>query len=154
MNKHHMCKTWTAQPRRSLFTRALLWTTIVFIVLAVSGCKKDPKVEFIQGAWYYQDAHLANIPAESAQVTNWEFDNYYFSVDTCCFYEANYSGYYSVTDRDENKLTLELYNIRGQIGGTVLNDDTMTIIIKLDPETDTIKISGDGPYTRASPQSS
>jgi hypothetical protein len=147
-----MHKARIAQPRRSVFTRTIIWTTTIIMILVVSGCKKDPKVEFIQGAWNYKDAHLANIPAESAQVTNWVFDNYYFSMDSCCFYKANYSGYYSITDRDENKLTLELYNMRGQIGGTVLyKDDTMTIVIKLDPEADTIKISGDGPYARVGP---
>jgi len=142
------------QPQRFIFARPLLWTTMLIIVLVVSGCKKDPRVEFIQGGWYYKDAHLANIPAESAQVTNWEFDNYYFAIDSCCFTEAYFSGYYSISERDENKLSLELFNMRGQMGGTALNkDDTMTIVITLDPETDTIKVSGDGPYSRVGPTS-
>jgi len=142
------------QTQRFMFTRTLLWTTMLIIVLVVSGCKKDPRVEFIQGGWYYKDAHLANIPAESAQGTSWEFDNYYFSIDSCCFTEAYFSGYYSISERDENKLTLDLYNMRGQMGGMNINkDDTMTIVITLDPEADTIKVSGDGPYTRIGPTS-
>ena len=147
-------KDQTAQLKRGVFTRTVLLTVIVIMIMLVSGCKKDPKVEFIQGAWYYKDAHLANIPAESAQVTNWVFDHYYFSMDSCCFYKANYSGYYSIQERDENELTLELYNMRGQIGDIVLyKDDTMTIVIKLDPETETIKVSGDGPYEHVGPLS-
>ena len=147
-----MHETRITQPRKILFSRAFMWMTLLLIVLVVTGCKKDPKVVFIQGAWYYKDAHLANIPAESAQVTSWVFDNSYFSMDSCCFVKANYSGYYSITGRQENELTLELFNMKGQIGGTVLfKDDTLAIVIKIDPETDTIKVSGDGPYTRLRP---
>jgi hypothetical protein len=147
-----MCSKRIDQLRRFIIPRTLLFTTMLIIVLVVSGCKKDPRVEFIQGYWYYKDAHLANLPGESAQVTNWQFNNYYFAMDACCFTEAYFSGYYSISERDDNELTLELFNLRGQMGGTVLNkDDTMTIIITLDPETDTIKVSGDGPYTRVGP---
>jgi hypothetical protein len=149
-----MIRKRNIQPHRPMFTRPLLWITLLFIVLVASGCKKDPRVEFIQGDWYYQDAHLANIPAESAQVTSWEFDNYYFSTDSCCFTESYFSGYYSITERDENKLTLELINMRGQMGGMNINNkDSFTIVITIDPETDTIKVSGDGPYTRVGPTS-
>jgi hypothetical protein len=134
--------------------RALLWISLLIIVLTISGCKKDPLVEFIQGNWYYKDAHLANIPAESAQVTNWIFDNYYFELDSCCFTEEYFSGNYSITERNENKLTLELYNMRGQMGGmNISSEDTYYIVITIDPETDTIKVSGDGPYTRVNPPS-
>jgi len=127
---------------------------IVLLCLSATlvGCKKDPKVKFIQGVWYYLDAHLANIPSENAQVTNWVFENGYFSMDSCCFVEVNYSGYYSVMDRTENSLTLELFNLQGQAGDTVLyRDDKLTAIIKIDTETDTIRINNDGPYTRISP---
>jgi len=140
--------------QRIMFSRPMLWTTLLIIVLVASGCKKDPRVEFIQGSWYYKDAHLANIPSESAQVTSWEFDNYYFATDSCCFTEAYFSGYYSISERDENKLILDLNNMRGQMGGMNINNhDTFTIVITLDPETDTIKVSGDGPYTRVGPTS-
>jgi hypothetical protein len=118
----------------------------------VSGCKKDARVDFIQGGWYYKDAHLANIPGESAQVTSWEFDNYYFATDSCCFTETYFSGYYSISERNVNKLSLELCNMRGQMGGMNINkDDTFTIFVRIDPDTDTIMVSGDGPYTRVGP---
>jgi hypothetical protein len=144
--------------RMTTFIKGNLKTPIILCVLllgfsvALVGCKKDPKVEFIQGVWYYKDAHLANIPGESAQVTNWVFDNGYFSMDSCCFVKMNFSGYYRVTDRAESELTLELFNLQGQYGGMVLyRDDTMSAVIKIDTEADTVRINNDRPYSRVSP---
>ena len=132
-------------------SRALLLSMMVILTLLASGCKKDPRVEFIQGEWYYKDAHLANIPSESAQTTNWVFDHGYFSMDSCCFVESYFSGNYYISARQENKLTLELINLKGQNGDTVLfKDDAMTIVISIDPEADTIKVGKDGPYARIS----
>jgi hypothetical protein len=144
-----MHRIYSTNSRIFTFKCLLLWSGIIFMVLALAGCKKDPRVEFIQGAWYYKNAHLANLPGESAQLTDWVFDNYYFTMNTCCFVEARYKGYYSIKDRAENELTLELFNMTGDMGGITLHkDDTLTIVIKIDPDTDTITISGDGPYMR------
>lgn len=133
-------------------TAVILCIPLLCLSAALVGCKKDPKVVFIQGVWYYKDAHLANIPAESAQVTNWVFEKGYFSMDSCCFYEAYYSGYYSVGDRADNELTLELFNLQGQLGDTVLyRNDTMSTVIKIDTEADTLEINNDGPFTRVGP---
>ena len=133
--------------------RSFLLAIVLMLALVMSACTKDDRVKFIQGTWHYKDAHLANIPAEFAQVTDWVFDNYYFSMNTCCFYEANFSGNYTITESDENELILELFNMHGQYGGTILfKDDTLQIVIEIDPETDRIEISGDGPYTRISPE--
>jgi hypothetical protein len=120
--------------------------------LTLAGCKKDPRVTFIQGIWYYKDAHLANFPGESAQVTNWEFDNGYFSIYTCCFYKASYSGYFSVVERAENKLTLEMFNLKGQAGDLIFHqDDTINAVLEIDTQADTLLINGDGPYARVAP---
>jgi hypothetical protein len=130
----------------------ILWILLLGISVILVGCKKDPMLEFIQGVWYYKNAHLANTPAESAQVTNWVFENGYFSMDSCCFVKMNFSGYYSVTDKAENELTLEFFNLQGQYGGTVLyRDDTQSAVIKIDTEADTLMINNDGPYTRVGP---
>ena len=138
--------------KRNSKTPITLCVLLLCITIVLVGCKKDPRVEFIQGVWYYKDAHLANIPSESAQVTDWVFENGYFSMDSCCFVKMNYSGYYSIIDRAENELTLELYNLQGQAGDTVLyRTDTLSAIIKIDTEADTLKINNDGPYTRLSP---
>ena len=147
-----MCQTYSYQPQWHATFRALLLSVVVILALLTSGCKKDSRVEFIQGEWYYKDTHLANIPAESAQETNWVFDHGYFSMDSCHFVESYFFGNYYLSARQENKLTLELINLKGQNGGMVLfNDDAMTIIITIDPEADTIKVSNDGPYARVSP---
>ncbi len=45
---------------------ALVWMIAIVLPLVLSSCKKDPRVTFIQGEWYYKDAHLANIVGESA----------------------------------------------------------------------------------------
>jgi hypothetical protein len=142
----------TTFTKRNLKTPIILCVLLLGLSVALVGCKKDPKVEFIQGVWYYLDAHLANIPGESAQVTNWVFDNGYFSVDSCCFVQMNFSGYYSVSYRTESELTLELFNLQGQYGSMLLHrDDTMSAVIKIDTEADTVRINNDGPYTRVSP---
>ena len=91
--------SWEVRSGRSMkwsFSRIMLLALVMIMPLVVSGCKQDPRLQFIQGGWYYKDAHLANIPAESAQTTNWVFDNGYFSMDTCCFTEAYFSGKYYV----------------------------------------------------------
>jgi hypothetical protein len=130
----------------------ILLILLAISVLMLSGCKKDPRVTFIQGRWSYKNAHLSNIPGESAQVTDWEFDNGFFSIYTCCFYKANYSGYYSIVERDENKLVLEMFNIKGQAGDLIFHkDDTINTVLKIDTETDTLFVNGDGPYSRLMP---
>jgi hypothetical protein len=64
----------------------------------------------------------------------------------------NFSGYYSVADSTESGLTLELFNLQGLYGGMVLyRNDTMSAVIKIDTEADTIRINNDGPYTRIGP---
>ena len=137
--------------------RSLKILYIPFILMTIStltltGCKKDPRVTFIQGIWYYKDAHLANITGESAQVTNWEFNNGYFSIYTCCFVKANYSGYYSVVERDENKLILEMFNLQGQVGDLIFHKgDTIKTVLTIDTQSDTLEINGDGPYSRVTP---
>lgn len=66
--------------------------------------------------------------------------------------KMNFSGYYSIKDRAENELTLELYNLQGQAGDTVLyRTDTLSAILKINTEADTLKINNDGPYTRIGP---
>jgi hypothetical protein len=138
--------------RRELKTLLLLWGLIFLLSIALVGCKKDPKAAFIQGTWYYKNAHLANLPGESAQTTTWEFDNGYFSVASCCFTKAYFSGYYSITDRKEDKLFLELYQLKGQNGEIVLHkDDTLDLEISVDIDADSLKINSSGPFTRLSP---
>ncbi len=138
--------------RRDKANTFLCGVFILLIALVLSGCKKDPKVDFIQGEWYYKDAHLANIVGESAQETSWVFDHGYFSVGSCCFVKSYFSGYYTVTGRTEHTLNLELYNLEGQNGEIVLHrDDTLYAEITIDTTADTLTIDSKGPYTRINP---
>ncbi|HSB66392.1 MAG TPA: hypothetical protein VLD65_07420 [Anaerolineales bacterium] len=136
----------------TITAKSLVYLLMICLPFALASCKKDPKVSFIQGEWYYKDKHLANIPGESAQETKWYFDNGYFSMDSCCFVKTNITGYYSISDRSEDKLMLDLFNLEGQQGGAALHrDDTTFAEIKIDFEADTMMINSSGPYTRISP---
>lgn len=139
------------QVRRNSCSHVLPVVLLVLLAMLLTACKADPRLEFIQGGWYYKDAHLANIPGESAQVTTVEFDNGYVSMDSCCFTEVYFSGNYSVAEKEENSLTLDLFNLKGHTGGfNLTRNDAMVMMIKIDPETDTIKINGSGPFERVS----
>jgi hypothetical protein len=130
----------------------VVWGIILISAIVLSGCKKDPKVVFIQGEWYRKNAHLANIPGEPAQETSWYFDNGYFSVGSCCFVKSYFSGYYVVTERGENSLTLELTNLEGQNGDMILHrDDKLYADIQIDTKADTLMINSEGPFSRVSP---
>ena len=73
-------------------------------------------------------------------------------MDSCCFVEMNFSSHYSVADKTESELTLELFNLQDLYGGTVLyRNDTASAVIKIGTEADTIRINNDGPYIRVSP---
>ncbi len=66
--------------------------------------------------------------------------------------KSYYSGYYAITERAENKLVLELYNLEGQNGDIVLHrNDTLYAEIQLDTEKDTLIINSKGPFERISP---
>lgn len=136
------------------WTGAYGWVVCLVLLsaLILAGCKPDPRVEFIQGTWYSLNAHLANIPAESAQETTWVFDHGYVEISACCFVETYFSGSYSIADKKEDEVTLDLFNLQGQNGGMNLTrKDTLTLVIRINEIDDTIKINGDGPYTRVAP---
>jgi hypothetical protein len=138
---------------------ALSWprfsiSLLVFLLLAafaLTGCKADPNEEFIQGQWYDNNDHLANIPAESAQESFWYFDNKTFETYGCCFTPMSFSGYYRILKSEGDILLLELYNLKGQNqSGPYSSTDTMPLEIEIDRQADTIQIGSD-PFTRVSP---
>jgi hypothetical protein len=137
---------------RGIKIQFLLCGLVILVPIILSGCKKDQRIAFIQGEWYYKDTHLANIVGESAQESSWTFDNGYFSLGSCCFVKSYFSGYYVVTGRSENKLNLELYHLEGQNGDIVLHrDDTLYAEIIIDTDADAITINSHGPYSRVKP---
>jgi hypothetical protein len=127
---------------------------LCLVVLAVlfTGCQSDPNDDFIQGIWYYNSEHLANIPAESHQSDNWLFEDRTFQNASCCFVKANMQGKYRILESEENVIELELYDIMGDQGGNPIPSGTTILLrIEIDRENDIIKINRTEPYTRITP---
>lgn len=132
----------------------LQWTALMllFTALLLTGCKSDPNEDFIQGIWYYNSEHLANIPAESHQSDNWLFERRTFQNASCCFTKTNMRGSYRVLESEENTIELELYDIVGDQGGAAIQEGTTVVLtIVIDRENDTLKINRAEPYTRITP---
>lgn len=137
--------------RRSRPSMGLL-AILLLVALSLAGCKMDPNEEFIQGQWYDNNDHLANIPGESAQETYWYFDDKTFESYGCCFATQNFSGYYRIMKSDGDTLLLELYQLKGQNSDIVFNtDDKLTIEIKIDRQADTIQFGRGDSFSRVFP---
>lgn len=125
---------------------------LVALLILLAGCKSDPNEAFIEGIWYYNSEHLSNIPAESHQSDNWLFERKTFQNASCCFTETNMRGSYRILESEEGVIELELYDIVGDQGGTVIQSGTTLFLrIEIDEENDTIKINRTGPYIRTTP---
>jgi hypothetical protein len=130
---------------------------LVLIGLSVflGGCKGDPNDGFIQGTWYYNDPHLANLSGEQQLESWWTFRRGLvgtFEYYACCFVEVVQSGNYAVLESDEETLVLELFNVRGHASGMSLEPgSTGEVRIKIDRQADTLKIGRDGPFIRKGP---
>ena len=128
------------RPRFSLSLMVLL----LLVAFILAGCKMDPNEEFIQGQWYDNNDHLANIPAESAQESFWLFDHNSFETYGCCFVNVNFSGNYRILKSEGDNLQLELYNLSGMNAGIVFNkDETLWLKINIDRQADSIKLGSD-----------
>ena len=113
------------------------------IVLLLSGCS-DANDQFIQGSWFYRDPHLKSVTGETYQEVTWTFDRGTFEFYSCCFNaETHLTGRYRIVDSSDDRLVLELFNLRGgaQTG-------RLEIGLKIDREQDTLTIQASGPYTR------
>ncbi|MCK4692003.1 MAG: hypothetical protein KAT23_00140 [Anaerolineales bacterium] len=127
---------------------------LILIVLSASltGCRLDPKIQFIQGVWSHNDPHLSNIPGESHLISQWIFDRGTFQHSACCFVTIYEHGNYSILKIEETKLTLELFNLQGGRQGLIHSKrDTMELTIVIDEDADTLKIGRESPYIRLTP---
>ena len=123
------------------------------LTLALTGCKPDPNVQFIQGTWYYNDAHLGSVVAEPGQETYWTFDRGAFEFSTCCFYKAVQYGHYRVVESEGAELKLELFNIEGHVQGMSHSiPDARMLRIVIDAEADTLRIDREEPFSRTTPR--
>ena len=121
---------------------------LAMIVLAVvlAACTPDQNDLFIQGRWYHNNPHLLEVVGESFQETFWTFDRGTYHTHSCCFARYEQSGRYTILESEGNTLILEFFNINGK-----LNSERYQVGVKIDPETDTIRIQGSGPYERIYP---
>lgn len=118
----------------------------------LAGCLRDPNVAYIQGAWYYNDAHLASVPGESQLETWWTFAGGRFEETACCFAELSLTGEYRILESEGDTLLLELYNVTGHQEGYAVQGATTAVKIVIDRENDTLRIGRAGPFTRLTPR--
>jgi hypothetical protein len=120
---------------------------ILLLVSFMVACTPDPNEAFIQGNWYYNDLHIQEVPGESYSESFWNFSRGTFDAYTCCFVKYHQYGRYDIVESEGDTLTLVLFNIDGN-----LNSERVQIGIRIDRETDTIRIQGGGPFTRTLPK--
>lgn len=124
---------------RTLSLLALAFAGAVLVV----GCA-DANDKFIQGTWYYKDAHLNSISGETFLEIDWTFAGGSFELYSCCFNgRIHQTGRYRIKESDGDVITLELFNIKG--GGT---RGPAELQIVIDREADTLSIQGAQGFTR------
>jgi len=109
----------------------------ILMVTLLAGCMSETE-EYVQGYWYRGNAHFMD---------QWFFDRGLFNHKSEVFHGDPdvTSGRYRVLEFDEDSLLLELYDIDLSFG-----DDTHQINVKIDLETDTVRISSQD-YERTLP---
>lgn len=116
-----------------LVAAALILCSVLPIV---SSSAKKTGEDFIQGAW-----RLTGESEGHAWFLEWSFYNGRFNLKG---YPPLYQeGKYRVTKRDGDKLTLELYDQKGNFG----NEDRK-IEVAIDKKKDTLLIDGKGAFKR------
>lgn len=108
------------------FPRSLLLLSLLLLIFMVA-CTSENE-DFIQGYWYRGNAHFMD---------EWVFDRGRFSHKSEVFHGSPEitAGRYQVIDNQEDSVTLELFDIQLSFG-----DERQQIVIKLDWESDTIRI--------------
>jgi hypothetical protein len=122
----------------------LIWVLVLASFLA--ACTPDQNETFIQGRWYHNDPHLLSKVGETYAETFWTFDRGTYETYTCCFVKYQQSGRYTILESEGDTLILEFFYINGKP-----NSERFQVGVKVDPESDTIRIQGSGPYERIWP---
>jgi hypothetical protein len=107
--------------------RSYLIILNLFLLIFLAGCVSETET-FIQGYWYRGDVHFMD---------QWVFDRGNFNHIAGVFdgNEIRSSGLYHVLDFQDDSITLELDD-----KSLSFNDERPQIVIKLDRESDTIRI--------------
>jgi hypothetical protein len=119
---------------------------LLILLISLTACTPDPNEVFIQGSWQYLDPHLQEIVGETYLETFWTFASGTYETSSCCFVRFQQYGSYNVLESEGDTLTLELFNIDGNF-----SSERVQIIVLIDREADTIKLTGGGELTRLNP---
>src|ERR1044072_4912921 len=111
--------------------------------LSPSPRVENSNEEFIQGSWRLAGQ---NDPKHSWYL-EWTFDKGKF--DLVGYPPLHQSGNYRVLKTEGSKMTLELYEQKGELG-----TENSQIEIIIDKSNNTLMIKGQGPFTRVKPKTS
>jgi hypothetical protein len=123
---------------------------LIFISLVVSfpvaSSVRDVNDDAIQGVWYLSGQVTdKNGKPGLSWFLEWRFDQGKFNLSG--YPPLHQEGSYRITKTEGNKLTLELYDQKGNFG-----TDNSQIEIIVDKEKDELQIKGQGPFTRSKNQ--
>ena len=119
---------------------------ILLFSTLLAACMPEEET-IIQGSWYWENQHIAEVIGESYQVVTWHFDRGTFTYESCCYpIPMSYSGNYRVTSIKDDMLILEVFNLQGSS-----HFASEEIFIFINKEADTIDIMGASPFTRILP---
>lgn len=109
------------------FRRKVLIVIGILLVSLLAGCMSETE-QYIQGYWYRGNVHFMD---------QWYFDRGTFSHISEVFRDDpnTTSGHYQVIDLQDNRLTLEFYDLDRSFG-----DERQQVVITLHPESDTVQI--------------
>ena len=125
----------------------LLFFFISLVVsFPVASSVGDVNDDAIQGVWYLSGQVTdRNGQPGLSWFLEWRFDHGKFNLSG--YPPLHQEGSYRITKTEGNKLTLELYDQKGNFG-----TDNSEIEIIVDKEKDELKIKGQGPFTRRKDQ--
>lgn len=128
------------QTKKKSWLMKLLFLAVCGCTLLLSGCKPDPNEIFIEDTWYYISEHLNQIASEEQLEIFWTFAERNYSMYACCFNgQTQHRGQYRILASEGDNLTLELYNIYGDVNGIAISKNiTRELRIAINPATDNI----------------
>ena len=110
---------------------------ILFSTLSFASAAKMSNEDFIQGTW-----RLTGENGGHGWFLEWTFDRGHFDLKG--YPPLAQEGKYRIIKTDGSKLTLELYDQKGNFG-----TDNSQIELIIDKKKDTLMIKGQGPFQRA-----
>lgn len=121
----------------SAYITTLAFCTLILSAIALWGCSNN-NLEFIQGKWERGNLHFYDV---------WTFEGGRFSHEfsITMMNPQLITGSYQIVDNQEDRLVLELFDIRAPHSG-----DPQEVAVVRDREADTLKIGG-RIYERFSP---